>query len=144
MTVEAGFLHEPGTDLGDEMRRLLSLAETIQVSLDAASRRVAYWRTIQAAAVLVAVATAGVGLATSSSSSLRVSLLIAAVTVGATYAGMVNRLVQRAVMQADRDRRALSQVVDLLRETEGSFAKKEHWSTLERAEFRIRLSRFDV
>ncbi len=40
--------------------------------------------------------------------------------------------------------RALDEVLELLREVESAIAKEERWSTLERAEFRIRLSRFYV
>ena len=43
-----------------------------------------------------------------------------------------------------RDSRARASIVELLRETEGYIAKEENWSTLERAYFRIRLSRFEI
>ena len=43
-----------------------------------------------------------------------------------------------------RDQRAMENIIELLRETEGVIAKKDAWSALERAHFRIRLSRFDI
>ena len=43
-----------------------------------------------------------------------------------------------------RDQRAMLGIVELLRETEGSVAVKNNWSALERAQFRIRLSRFEI
>ena len=46
--------------------------------------------------------------------------------------------------QLKGEERALAEVVRLLREVEGAIAEAEDWSTLERAEFRIRLSRFDM
>jgi hypothetical protein len=43
-----------------------------------------------------------------------------------------------------RDRRALHSIVDMLREVENSTNSSGGMSTLERAEFRIRLARFDI
>ena len=42
------------------------------------------------------------------------------------------------------DKLALREVLQLLREVHGTIAKREDWSILKRAEFRIRLSRFDL
>lgn len=42
------------------------------------------------------------------------------------------------------DRLALKEVLQLLREVHGTIAEREDWSVLKRAEFRIRLSRFDL
>lgn len=40
------------------------------------------------------------------------------------------------------ERRALYEIVDLLRETEAILAQEQGWTRLERAQFRLRLSRF--
>ena len=42
------------------------------------------------------------------------------------------------------DKLALKEVLQLLREIHGTIAEREDWSILKRAEFRIRLSRFDL
>jgi len=42
------------------------------------------------------------------------------------------------------DKSALSEVLQLLRETSNVIAEQEKWSVLSRAEFRIRLSRFNL
>ncbi len=42
------------------------------------------------------------------------------------------------------DKFALKEVLQLLREVHGTIAEREDWSILKRAEFRIRLSRFDL
>jgi hypothetical protein len=42
------------------------------------------------------------------------------------------------------DTRALSELVELLRESESAIAKAQKWSTLEQAQFRIRLARFNI
>lgn len=39
---------------------------------------------------------------------------------------------------------ALARLVELLRETESALGEAENWSTLDRAQFRIRLSRFGI
>jgi hypothetical protein len=44
----------------------------------------------------------------------------------------------------ERDQRALYEIVDMLREVEKGIAERYQLSSLERAEFRIRLSRFDI
>lgn len=44
----------------------------------------------------------------------------------------------------ERERRALYEVVGLVREVEQAQSIDEDWSPLQRAEFRIRLSRFDA
>ncbi len=43
-----------------------------------------------------------------------------------------------------RDQRALFEIVGILREVESAIAQQAELSALERAEFRIRLSRFDI
>lgn len=43
-----------------------------------------------------------------------------------------------------RERRALHSIVDMLRDLEKGIAERNNLSALERAEFRIRLSRFDI
>jgi hypothetical protein len=43
-----------------------------------------------------------------------------------------------------RDDRALLELVAILRESQGSLAEREHWSTLQHAEFRVRLTRFEI
>jgi hypothetical protein len=53
-------------------------------------------------------------------------------------------LVMRVLKRRRRDQRALYEIVDMLRELEHSMMERENISPLERAEFRIRLSRFDI
>ncbi len=49
-----------------------------------------------------------------------------------------------AVKQLRRDRRALLEIADLLREVEKALAERNNLSVLERAAFRIRLARLDI
>lgn len=59
---------------------------------------------------------------------------------------MLSGRVPTAELRANlrRDDRALLELVAILRESQGSLAEKEHWSTLQQAEFRVRLTRFDI
>ncbi len=59
---------------------------------------------------------------------------------GATLVYMQARIRRQVV----RERRALHSIVSMLRDLEKGIAEKNNLSTLERAEFRIRLSRFDI
>jgi hypothetical protein len=68
-------------------------------------------------------------------------LLVACVMLGITYVQLISLKASRRVR---RDRRALAEIVELLRETSGVIARRDAWSKLDEAEFRIRLSRFDV
>jgi hypothetical protein len=69
-------------------------------------------------------------------------VLILFYTVAMLAAGTF--LVMRVLKRRRRDQRALYEIVDMLRELEHSMMEREQVSQLERAEFRIRLSRFDI
>ena len=53
-------------------------------------------------------------------------------------------LIRRRKAEMKPDLIALSELIQLIRETEPAMAESEHWSTIERAQFRIRLSRFGI
>ena len=63
-----------------------------------------------------------------------------------TFAGILvyEFLIQKTRQQILSDKLALKEVLQLLREVHGTIAEREDWSILKRAEFRIRLSRFDL
>jgi Flp pilus assembly protein TadB len=120
----------------DELRRLLELAETIQDRYEFLQRRLYVVRAAQlglvAAAAVVAIAT-------------NVRVYAAAIGGAALYAALVEVLLRRNLeRRVARERRALAEVVELVREVEGASSLANRWSALERAEFRIRLSRFDA
>lgn len=51
-------------------------------------------------------------------------------------------MIRPAETRLERDKRALSEIVKLLRETEEVISIQEMWSPFEQAQLRIRLSRF--
>ena len=74
--------------------------------------------------------------------------IVVAIIAGATIFGLIfllSEYVVRSVLrQQRRDRRALREVVFILREVEPSLAEEQRWSTLERVNFRLRISRFEI
>lgn len=53
-------------------------------------------------------------------------------------------IIKKEREKSSSDKLALKEVLQLLREVHGTIAEREDWSILKRAEFRIRLSRFDL
>lgn len=126
-----------------DFRRLLDLADTIQSSHEASERRIATFRFAEALALIGAVLIAALG-AMADYNSERLSALVIAAFVGVAVAAAHVFMLRRLQIRAYRDRRALDEVVPLLRELEALTARDEGWSPIERAEYRIRLSRFDI
>jgi hypothetical protein len=129
----------------DELRRLLDLADELQDSYEVSLRR----RLLTRLAPLAIVVPVAVGLAVlgstakSSTTGLAGSLGIAVVFFASAVYTRVT-LQQPLSRRVARDRKALNEVIRLLHEVEGPIAREEGWSALERAEFRIRLSRFSI
>lgn len=69
------------------------------------------------------------------------ALALLYIIVGTIYLGYARARIDR---QLAREKRALHSIVDLLRDLEKGIAEQGNLSTLERAAFRIRLSRFDI
>ena len=128
-----------------EIDKLLELAEDHQKSCDESERRMyTHWfMTLGATSVVIAF-------------SFFVSQFIhdpmwkpqIVIVFGFMYSAMLigftAYLSLRTRKNFHRDARALYSIVDMLREIEGPAAQKAHMSTLERAQFRIRLSRFGI
>lgn len=129
-------------EASDELRRLLGLAEEIQERYEFLSRRSYFAR-------FVFTGTAIFGLLSVYLSLLATDIPSAYVAAGASlfgvYLGAMFSLYARRLAQGlSRESRALHEVVQVVREVESAHAIEENWLPLERAEFRIRLSRFDA
>ena len=124
-----------------EFDDLLDLAERLQEKCDRDGQRVSFYRTFQAALVLYGVIGIALFATTMSFSPTRMSFI----AFGVLYAaGSEYLIVRKVLVRRNHDRRALSEVVELLRSTERSVAKDVGFSALERARLRIQLSRFDI
>ena len=129
-------------DTEEELRSLLELADELQVTLDQEVTRasstwlIAVGGAILAVAAVVIVAVLEGGLAV----AVVAPVLVAA---AAGYGSLAQIFIRRPLLRrARRDERALSEVVRLLRESLGVIERRDDWSSFKRAEFRIRMARF--
>lgn len=131
-----------------DLNRLLELAEVLQMSLEHSGRRVVIVRLFEGMTVLVAFglgAVVGFGSWGSINSGARIGLALIPIVIGTAVAVQFHLMVSPAALRRkNADRRALVDVLKLLRETIGVISSNEQWSPLERAEFQIRLARFDI
>jgi len=132
---------ERSPEVTSELRRLLDLADEIQTKYDLATRRKSELFAREVVAVIIGVVSAGV-VATTLSLGLVMGAGILAGVLGILV--LEETLRSRLQRQADQEERALGEVISIVREVEMAMAYEEDWSPLERAEFRIRLSRFDA
>jgi hypothetical protein len=130
-----------------ESEGLINLAEELKDKCDSANRRIEFYRLMQICMIafslfFVVYNTTVVNFKEVSSFS-RIFYL-AFILLGFIYALAFELMIRRMKQRIIPDMAALSEVVQLLRETEVAIAEAENWSALDRAEFRIRLSRFGI
>jgi len=128
-----------------DAERLLSCAESLQDKADQSRSRISllWWR-----AILVTVGILFLlGLSWENNDPLRIFTVSALFPLAATMVLLGYFFAEgykNARRDFVRDRDATLEIVDLLRELERSMSRKKVFSNLERAEFRIRLSRFGI
>jgi hypothetical protein len=128
-----------------EIDGLLKLAEELQEKCDLVSRRIEQARFFQVGCVAISLSSIGAGLWVNMSiNSFSRSLLAGTILISILYAVASEYLIRRIKRRSEPDKAALAEVVELLRETGNGIAEAENWSALDRAEFRIRLSRFGI
>lgn len=125
----------------DEVDQLLGMAEEYSERCERISARLSLLVTgavaLGVSLVAFAVLYPGVLWETSVETALLTVNLVAA-------SGLLARSIMALQGRLATERAALRQIVELLREIEPVLAESESWSALERASFRIRLSRFGV
>jgi len=124
-----------------ELSDLLDVAERIQSSYEASRSRASAGDFIEIILAILALA-AFAGALLLPSWGVLVGLVSGGLLLG--YTAMFDKGIQRIRRRSETDRQALQEVLDLLREIEGIAAMEGTWSRLQRAEFRIRLSRFEI
>jgi len=139
--------HDPNEerDPREELDRLLKLAEELLEKSEMYDRRIERSRFMEAGLILTAIGL-GIYLAFNPPRD-GTTLMITAVGVGVPllYALAIELILTRQLKRRSRpERAALSEVVSILRETEGAVAARYKWSPFQRAELRIRLSRFGI
>jgi hypothetical protein len=136
---------EEGRKLYEEADKLLRLAEELQDKCEQYERRV-WILLIMGATVVTALAIfSGYLISAFPHDSVYRTMATAFSSLYgfATGASLVY-IYARIRRQVARERRALNGIVDMLRGLEKGIGERSNLSTLERAEFRIRLSRFDI
>jgi hypothetical protein len=135
-----------GDDERQQSLELLDLADSIQEEYDARSRRLANYSALRAILSGAIVVTAAVAITVLH--KLGWAPQIAAAFGGLLYVAIIELYTRPNVRKLQRlqrrDQRALSDLSSLLREIEPSLMKDEKWSPLDRAQFKIRLARFDI
>lgn len=137
----------------EELESILELAEELRAKCEAASMRIERIRTMQLLTIMVLVivgfTVAGIveSLGLSSPSKyipLQAATLISLVFMFFVWTLLTEANIRRTIVRTAPDRRALSKLVRLMRETEQALTESQRWSTLDRARFHIQLSRFDI
>jgi uncharacterized membrane protein YhaH (DUF805 family) len=126
---------------------LLMLAEQLKDKCDYANRRIEQYRLFQIVLIALSVTIIfySLWLGNMISNDPEVKGVIGAVIISLfIYTGALEVLIRRMKQRMIPDMVALSDVIELLRETEGVIAQADNWSALDRAEFKIRLSRFGI
>ncbi|MEU7800586.1 hypothetical protein AB0B10_15065 [Micromonospora arborensis] len=128
-----------------EANDLLGLAENIQERYEMLTRRWILLRTqIAFMTIVVAAAIIGVYMFSDVRDTIRQYILAVGIlylVLILVYAFMVYERQRRPIA---REARALAQVVAILHEIEASASELQQWTALERAQFRIRLARFEI
>jgi hypothetical protein len=128
----------------EDLESLLKLAEDLKEKIDD-SKQIKFFRLVQIVAVFILPYYFYLTIIKFSDNIHSVSiieLMVIGFLLG-TLTGTEStiRKIKKSIIP---NKLALKEVLQLLREVHGTIAEREDWSILKRAEFRIRLSRFDL
>lgn len=136
---------EEGRKLYEDSDRLLRLAEGLQDKCEQYERRLGTLLAVGVSMIAAFLVAASYLTITLPEDSVYKRLVASfAFSYGIATGAFLYWMMVRIRRQLTRERRALHGIVDMLRDLEKGIAEKNNLSTLERAEFRIRLSRFDI
>lgn len=124
----------------ERVEKLLVAAESLQERVDRSEFRLDFVNTALGSSFFIL---AGVLLYLVLKYS-NVSWLAVGLPIALSWLLVFGTMVRRGKIRLQRDKRALDEIVKLLRETEQVISIQEMWSPFERAQLRIRLSRFDA
>jgi len=117
---------------------MLALAEELDTKINSLARDLATIRFREIVGVAAVVTIAAVR-------DFALTARVAAIVLVGTYTLYAELILARTSMrERRRDRHALSQLVEILRETGEIVARREAWSPLRLAQFRVRLARFEI
>jgi hypothetical protein len=143
----AKLIENNGSSPSDDADKLLHLAEELQERYEGEKRRAEMYAMVIATAGAVMIGGIAVGV-TSIPLELFGSVGLIVAVCSSLYLLLLVLFtgwrINRISLRVDRERRALHTVVDMLRELESAIAEEKGYTALQRAEFRIRLSRFGI
>jgi hypothetical protein len=137
----------------EDLENLLKLAEELKEKNDEAEKSIKKWKILR---ILGLISTTLLTLSAFIPSNLSEFKTLSEfnrtefIVISAGLSGFLtilltyNFIIQDLAKQHLADKSALSEVLQLLREISNVIAEQEDWSVLSRAEFRIRLSRFNL
>lgn len=127
----------------EDLESLLKLAESLQERCDKEIDRIKFYRSMQIGGIItVLIITFYIYYKNFQSSFI--FPIIGGLALLTFIAIIYQLIINDFRKQYLADKLALSEVLQLLRETSDIIAEQEYWSVLSRAEFRIRLSRFNL
>ena len=127
----------------DDLEKLLCLAERIQEKCDdiAAKVSTARWYQMIVCFVFVLFVLVSFGARALPRAAVLYASLFSASFVAAGTGGFAERRIRELKRRGRQEARALSEVVQLLRETVPAVSAEEGWSALDMAQYQVRLSR---
>ncbi len=131
----------------EDLESLLKLAEELKEKVEDESKlkQLRFFRIVQIGAFLILpyyVYSTITSFGVQTTFEKGVDLLFIGFLIGTiTGTEATLRIIKKSIIP---EKLALREVLQLLREVHGTIAEREDWSILKRAEFRIRLSRFDL
>lgn len=132
----------------EDLESLLKLAEELKEKIDKPGNRIKMFRLVQICYFFLSLFLIILFTSTNNISSSNVlydgNSRILYFTLPVLVALMCEFYIRTYKNRVLPDKLALKEVLQLLREVHGTIAEREDWSVLKRAEFRIRLSRFDL
>ncbi len=131
--------------LSRDAEKLLELAEKLQDRCEGFDRRI-FFTSVFGTFVTIGVAGVGIFLLLFDSPEPRIAMLFSVLLF--LYSAMLFAtciiLRNMSLILYRREKRALQSIVDMLREIDQAITHDGEMSAIERAEFKIRLARFDI
>lgn len=128
----------------EDLEKLLNLAEDLKEKCDKTKNRITNYRIIQITFAIAFMLWTFWAVFYSSTELKYLVVIIGLFSSMSAIFAFQYVLINDARKKYLGDKSALSEVLQLLRETSNVIAEQEKWSVLSRAEFRIRLSRFNL
>jgi len=132
-----------------EVEKILSLAEELQDNCERYSYRISMFRIVEFTTILLGITILLFFFKVNEFDIVNfyglLSVLVSIFIILASFIYTIEYIIVRNYIKSRRrDSRALYEIVEMLRELGEVQGKNEGWSELDRAQYRIRLSRFGI